>query len=400
LACLALVCTVMSLFAYVNPMKIGFYYFVWVIITVKDSEYMNRALELAAQTLGRTSPNPVVGAVVVNNGEIVGEGYHHQAGTPHAEVHALRAAGPRARGATVYVTLEPCSHHGRTPPCANALTEAGIKRAVIATPDPNPLVAGQGLRILEEAGIETTVGVLRAEAVRLNQFFFKYIKTRHPYVTIKSAMTLDGKIACASGDSRWVSGEESRQLVHQMRNVYDAIMVGIGTVLKDDPLLNTRLENQTSRDPVRVIIDSKLELPLNSQIAKTSSRQKTLVFCNTENEADKKELLKQTGIEVIELSNAGDILPLSEVLDELGRRELCSLLVEGGAEINASLIENGLADKIHLFIAPKIVGGRSAPTPVGGNGALLMKDAVHLYDLETAPCGQDILLTGYFNNGW
>lgn len=361
---------------------------------------MNKALELAAVAMGRTSPNPVVGAVVVNQGEIVGEGYHHQAGTPHAEVHALQAAGSMARGATIYVTLEPCSHYGRTPPCANALVKAGIKRAVIATRDPNPLVAGQGVKILEEAGIETRIGVLEAQAVQLNQFFFKYIKTRRPYVTIKTAMTLDGKIATASGDSRWVSGEESRQMVHKMRNIYDAIMVGIGTVLTDDPLLNTRLGSQASRDPVRVVIDSKLELPLDSQIAKTSSRQKTLVFCNASAEALKMEQLQQTGAEVIVLPSDGGNLPLSMVLDELGRRELCSLLVEGGAEINASLIDERLADKIHLFIAPKIIGGRNAPAPIGGVGVQLMKDAILLKSMETSHCGRDIFLTGYFNNGW
>lgn len=361
---------------------------------------MNRALELAVLALGRTSPNPVVGAVVVNNGKIVGEGYHQQAGTPHAEVHALRAAGPMARGAAIYVTLEPCSHYGRTPPCANALVEAGIKRAVIATRDPNPLVAGRGVQILEKAGIETRVGVLEKEAVRINQFFFKYIKTKRPYVTIKTAMTLDGKIATASGDSRWVSGEESRQMVHQMRNSYDAIMVGIGTVLKDDPLLNTRLGNEAGQDPVRVIIDSKLEIPLDSQIVATAVRQKTLVFCSNRSDEARRETLQEAGVEIITLPVGSETLPLSEVLDELGRREIISLLVEGGAEINASLIDKGLADKIHLFIAPKIVGGRNAPSPIGGTGVPMMKDAVWLNSLETAHCGQDTLLTGYFNNGW
>lgn len=361
---------------------------------------MKRALELAELALGRTSPNPVVGAVVVNNGEIVGEGYHHRAGTPHAEVHALRAAGSLSRGSTIFVTLEPCSHHGRTPPCANALIDAGVKRVVIATEDPNPLVAGRGVSLLEEAGIETRVGVLQEEAVHLNQFFFKYIKSGRPYVTIKSAMTLDGKIATAGGDSRWVSGEESRRLVHQMRNVYDAIMVGIGTVLKDDPLLNTRLDDAIGRDPVRVIIDSMLQLPLNSQIFKTARQQKTLLFCSDQAKADQMARLEQVGIEVITLPGTEEILPLDEILVELGKRELCSVLVEGGAEINASLIENGLADRIHLFIAPKIVGGRGAPTPVGGLGAELMKDAIPIKLMETAYCGQDILLTGYFNNGW
>lgn len=361
---------------------------------------MKRALDLAAMALGRTSPNPVVGAVVVKDGEIVGEGYHQRAGTPHAEVHALRQAGAEARGATIYVTLEPCSHHGRTPPCANALIEAGIRRAVVATVDPNPLVAGRGLAILEEAGIETTVGVLQEQAIRLNQFFFKYIKTRRPYVTIKSAMTLDGKIATASGDSRWVSGEESRRVVHQMRNTYDAIMVGIGTVLKDDPLLNTRLDSVDSRDPVRVIVDSKLDLPLESQIVRTSPGQNTLVFCSSHAEAARIEQLEQAGIEVIALPTENELLPLEQLLDELGRRELCSLLVEGGAEINANLIENGLADKIYLFIAPKIVGGRAAPSPVGGIGAGLMRDAIPVMSLETTVSGQDLLLTGYFNNGW
>ncbi len=361
---------------------------------------MNRALELAALALGRTSPNPVVGAVVVRNGEIVGEGYHHQAGTPHAEVHALRAAGSLAQGATIYVTLEPCSHHGRTPPCANTLIEAGIKRVVVATLDPNPIVAGKGLAILKEAGIATTLGVLQEQAVHLNQFFFKYIKTGRPYVTVKSAMTLDGKIATASGDSRWVSGEESRQLVHRMRNTYDAIMVGIGTVLKDDPLLNTRLDDEHGRDPVRVIIDSRLELPMESQIMRTSQQQQTLLFCCSQVETDRISRLEQAGIKVIQLPTTEETLPLAEVLDELGRREICSVLVEGGAEINASLLENDLVDKIHLFIAPKIVGGRTSPSPVGGLGVELMKNAIPVRSLKTDFYGQDILLTGYLNDGW
>lgn len=357
---------------------------------------MRRALELAAQARGRTNPNPMVGAVIVKDGQVVGEGYHHRAGTPHAEVHALKAAGDRSRGAILYVTLEPCSHFGQTPPCADAIIQAGIKRAVIATTDPNPQVAGNGIGKLKEAGIEVELGVLEHESRQLNEVFCKYIKTRIPYMALKTAMTLDGKIASFSGDSRWVTGEAARRYVHQLRNTYDAIMAGIGTVLKDDPLLNTRLEGADIRDPVRVIIDGRLNLPFDSQIARTAHKQETLVFCSAAADSVNRRQLEDMQVEIITLDCDPDLIPLQEVLERLGDRGLCSVLVEGGGEINAYLLEHDLIDKVYWFIAPKMIGGRQAPTPIGGQGIELMKDARQLKSIQIQPYAPDLLLTGYF----
>ncbi len=361
-----------------------------------DQFYMQRALELAIQAQGRTNPNPMVGAVIVKNNQIIGEGYHHQAGTPHAEVHALQAAGDQAAGATLYVTLEPCSHFGKTPPCADAVIKAGIKRVVIATSDPNPQVAGQGIVRLREAGIEVELGVLEEPAIRLNEVFFKYIQTGLPFVALKTAMTLDGKIAAQSGDSRWITGEDARHYVHELRNIYDAIMVGIGTVLKDDPLLNTRLDREDTRDPLRVIIDSNLDLPLDSKIATTSQEQCTLIFCSSNVDNQKRQQLEALGAEIISLDIKDEIIPLEQVLVILGQMNICSLLVEGGGEINAYLLQNQLLDKVYWFIAPKIIGGRQAPSPIGGQGVEFMRDARELKSLEIQKFARDLLLTGYF----
>jgi len=361
----------------------------------EDEKYMQRALDLAVRAQGRTSPNPMVGAVVVKDNQVVGEGYHQKAGTPHAEVHALEEAGEAARGATLYVNLEPCSHYGRTPPCADAIVRAGIKKVVVAGLDPNPRVSGRGLKILQDAGIETYTGVLEQEAHKLNQAFFKYIQTGTPLVSLKVAMTLDGKIATSIGDSRWISGEASRQYVHQLRNVYDAIMVGIGTVLKDDPMLNTRLEEQDCRNPVRIIIDTNLDLPQSSNIVKTATRQKTIVFCGQQADYSRQEFLGEAGLTIIQLPTDEEKLPLEEVLRVLGEMEIMTLLVEGGGEINGYLIEKDLIDKVYWFIAPKIVGGREAPTPVGGRGIQQLKDALLLKSMEIQRFDEDILITGY-----
>ncbi len=361
----------------------------------EDEKYMQRALDLAARAQGRTSPNPMVGAVVVKDNQMVGEGYHMKAGTPHAEVHALQAAGEAAQGATLYVNLEPCSHYGRTPPCADAIVQAGVKRVVVAGLDPNPRVSGRGLRILQDAGIEILTGVLEQEARKLNLAFLKYIQTKTPLVSLKVAMTLDGKIATSTGDSRWISGEASRKYVHQLRNIYDAIMVGIGTVLKDNPMLNTRLEEEDIRDPVRVIIDSKLDLPRSSNIVETARQQKTIVFCDQQADDTRQEFLEDAGCMVIRLAGENDKLPLEEVLRVLGEMGIMSLLVEGGGEINGYLIERGLIDKVYWFIAPKIIGGREAPTPVGGRGIQYLKDALPLKSMEIQRFNEDIMITGY-----
>jgi len=361
-----------------------------------DEQYMQRAIELASKAKGKTSPNPLVGAVIVKDGKIIGEGYHQKAGTPHAEIHALHMAEDNAAGATLYVTLEPCCHYGKTPPCTEAIINARIKNVVMAVLDPNPKVAGGGLKILQEAGIHTEVGVLEEEAVRMNEVFLKYMKTGMPFTAVKTAMTLDGKIAAYSGDSRWITGEDSRKYVHQLRNTYDAILVGIGTVLADDPQLNTRLEIEDSRNPVRIIIDGNLELPIDSKIARSSKIQPTIVFTGMKVDQEKVEALGSLGLEIIRLATRDGIIPLVNVMRELADREIISVLVEGGSEINASLIKDGLLDKAYWFIAPKIIGGRKAPSPVGGEGCELMKDAWGLKIDEVMMFENDLLITGYF----
>lgn len=360
-----------------------------------DEMFMKRALELAARATGRTSPNPLVGAVVVKGEVIVGEGYHHQAGTPHAEVHALAQAGQSAQGATLYVTLEPCNHQGLTPPCTRAVIAAGIKRCVVAMEDPNPLVSGRGLTTLAEAGIAIETGLLQAEAEKQNEVFLKYITSGLPFVTLKTAMTLDGKIASKSGDSRWITSEAARQRVHEMRDQADAIMVGIGTVLADDPRLNTRLSDRQGRDPVRLIIDGRLELPLHSQIVASSIKQQTLVFTAASADRSKARQLEQSGLEVITVDGAADDLNLEQVLQTAAHRKLSSVLVEGGGGINASLLKYGLVDKICWFIAPKIIGGSTAPSPVEGVGWETMAQALKVEDMQVNCIGPDIMISGY-----
>lgn len=360
-----------------------------------DEQYMKRALEIASLARGRTSPNPMVGAVIVKNGQIVGEGYHRQAGTPHAEVHAIADAGQQAAGADLYVSLEPCCHYGKTPPCTEAIISAGIKRVVAAVTDPNPKVAGQGLRILQEAGIETKVGVLEREALRLNEVFIKYITAGMPFVSVKTAMTLDGKIASHSRDSRWVTGESAREYVHQLRNYYDAILVGIGTVLADDPRLNTRLQGIPSRDPVRVIIDSTLQIPRESTIVQTSHEQRTLLFCSPDCPQDRRVQLESAGIEIYSTPCQNGQVSLQHVMQQLAEEHICSVLVEGGAEINASLLKEQLVDKVYWFIAPKLIGGRQALSPIGGTGLDKMSEAWVLTSYDICRFEQDLLITGY-----
>lgn len=360
-----------------------------------DRYYMERALQLAAMACGRTSPNPVVGAVIVHNNHIIGEGYHRKAGTPHAEVHALNAAGNMARGASMYVSLEPCSHHGRTPPCAEAIVASGISRVVVACLDPNPKVSGQGISILRDAGIEVEVGLLQEEARQLNEVFFKYIQTGLPFVTMKTAMTLDGKIATGSGDSRWITGDNSRRFVHELRNVYDGIMVGLGTVLADNPRLNTRLDDSDRRDPVRIIIDGGLQIPFTSQIVNSAHEQRTIIFTGTTDNEDKIRRLNEYGMEIIKLPGQAEHISLKAMLSKLADMEICSILLEGGGNLNAQMLQQGLVDKVHWFIAPKIVGGESAPGPVGGTGCSRMAEALEVKISEVQYFDRDILFTGY-----
>jgi diaminohydroxyphosphoribosylaminopyrimidine deaminase/5-amino-6-(5-phosphoribosylamino)uracil reductase len=360
-----------------------------------DQEFMRRALELAALGRGKTSPNPLVGAVVVKDGVIVGEGYHKKAGTPHAEVIALQEAGARAKGADLYVNLEPCCHYGRTPPCTKAIIEAGVKRVVVACEDPNLLVAGKGIEILRQAGIAVEVGVLEEEARRLNEVFFKFITTRRPFVTLKVAMSLDGKIATFAGDSKWITGEQARCYAHQMRAEHDAVMVGIGTVLTDDPLLTVRLPGE-SKQPWRLIVDSRLRIPLESRIALTSGKFPTIVATvQHQGSREKKKLLEERGIEVWELPADRGRVDLNALLEELGRKEITSVLLEGGATLNASALEAGVVDKFVIFVAPKIIGGSRAPGPIGGLGVERIEDAWLVSNLEFSRVGEDLMITCY-----
>lgn len=364
----------------------------------QDRQYMQRALQLAARAVGRTSPNPVVGAVIVHHGQVVGQGYHHKAGTPHAEVHALQQAGHDARGATVYVTLEPCSHYGKTPPCASALVQAGVERVVVAVVDPNPRVAGQGIAILRQAGIQVEVGLMEAEARQMNEAFFHVMQTGLSWVALKTAMTLDGKIATVTGDSRWITSPPARHYVHRLRDRYDGVVVGIGTVLADNPLLNTRLPEGKGRDPVRIIVDGSLALPVTSQIVQTSHQQRTLVFASLAADAEREEALIRKGVEVVRLDGDARRLNLKQMMEYLVRQGLNSLLVEGGAGLNASLVEQRLVHKVYWFVAPKMIGGDKAPGPVGGTGIAQMAEALMLKDSRIEQVGPDFLITAY--TGW
>lgn len=355
---------------------------------------MEHALQLARQGLGRTSPNPCVGAVVVKEGRVVGEGYHACAGAPHAEIQALRRAGPAARGATLYVTLEPCVHYGRTPPCAPEVVRAGIKRAVIAMLDPNPVVKGKGVALLEASGIEVKVGVREEEAARLNEFFQKYITSGTPFVALKMAMTLDGKTATSCGASRWITGKEARTYVHELRNQYDAVLVGVGTVIADNPLLTTRLP-QGGRNAKRIVLDSTLRLPLEAKILEPNPPAPALVVTTPRAPLAKRETLLQKGAEVVVVGEKGGRVNLEELLKLLGDREVTSLLVEGGPTVNAAFLEAGLIDKVFIFIAPKILGGREAPGVVGGEGKKDLAEAWKLHRLEVKFHGEDLLVEGY-----
>ncbi len=361
----------------------------------QDHAFIARALELAALAKGKTSPNPMVGAVVVSDGTVLGEGYHHKAGMPHAEILALRQAGLRARGATLYVSLEPCCHFGRTPPCTEAIIRAAIKRVVAATPDPNPLMAGNGLQALQQAGLEVRSGVLDAEARRLNEAFFKYIVARQPFVTLKAGMSLDGKIATRSGDSKWITGPESRNLAQHVRAENDAVLVGIGTVLADDPLLTVRLPG-AEKKPLRVVADSSLRIPLESQLVQTA-RDYPAAVAVVEGQCPpgKKEMLMERGVEVWELPGVDGLVDIQALLREMGRRELVSLLLEGGSLLNANFLKARAVDKFIFFVAPGIIGGNSAPGPFGGAGAATLAEALQLTALECQKIGADLMITGY-----
>lgn len=348
---------------------------------------MARALELAARGRGWTSPNPMVGCVVARNGEVLGEGFHEQAGGPHAEVNALVAAGD-VRGATVYVTLEPCCHNGRTPPCVDLLLEKRPARVVAAMVDPNPLVSGKGIAALRSAGIPVEVGLLEDEARRLNEFFIKYVTTGAPFVIAKCAMSLDGKIATRTGESRWVTGEASRRMVHELRGAVDAIMVGSRTVMLDDPSLTTRLPDRPGRDPVRIILDAGEYLDNNRRVFHLDSPAPTWIAAPEGREFAGAD-------QVIHAPSRDGRIDLAALMRELGRREITSVLIEGGGTTLASAFEARVVDKVTFFVAPKIIGGRDAITAVEGEGVESMDEVIHLEHMKATPVGEDILIEAY-----
>lgn len=353
--------------------------------------YMDLAIKNAQAMKGQTDPNPLVGSVIVTENRIVGVGAHLKTGEPHAEIHAIRMAGENARGGTIYVTLEPCSHHGRTGPCAVAIVEAGIKKVIIATLDPNPVVSGNGVKILEEAGIEVIVGVLEETSKKMNEVFNKFIVKNTPFVTLKAGITLDGKIATHSSNSKWITSEEARHDVHQLRNEHMAILVGVNTVIADNPELTTRIAN--GRNPVRIILDSTLKIPLDRKVI-TDKLADTWIFTSENFDIEKKSLLESMSISVFPTSGSKQVNP-KEVMRILGEKGISSLLIEGGGTINAAFLENKLIDKAIIYIAPKLIGGQQAPTFLEGSGIDKMADAVDLLDADIIKIGKDFKFVGY-----
>ncbi len=359
-----------------------------------DEKYMRMALRLAEKAGGRTSPNPMVGAVVVKDGKIISRGWHRKAGEPHAEAIALKKAGAAAEGATLYVTLEPCSHTGkRTPPCSPLVIQSGITRVVVAMTDPNPKVSRGGVKALSAAGIDVITGVVEAEARKLNEAYIKHITTGKPFVTLKIAQTLDGKIATARGESKWITGEKAREEAHKLRDINDAILVGINTVLKDNPSLTTRIPG--GRDPIRVIVDSSLRIPLNAKVLTQKSSAKTIVATLASATKGKMIKLQKAGVEVLTVKAVAGRVDLRDLMRKLGKMDIMSVLIEGGAEINFSALKSGIVDKAVLFIAPMLMTGKDALCSIGGSSPVKLSQALRLCDVTTRFVGQDLMVEGY-----
>ena len=376
---------------------------------------MQRAIALAKKGAGFVNPNPMVGCVVVKDNEIITEGYHEYYGGFHAERNALTNCNSDCNGAILYVTLEPCCHYGKTPPCTEIIIEKGIKKVVVGLLDPNPLVAGKGIKILEDAGIEVVTGVEVDKIKELNKVFLKYIKTKRPYVLLKTAMTLDGKIASYTGDSKWITNEKSRQLVHKLRFEMMGIVAGIGTVKADDPMLNCRIEGQQTTDnrqqslttkihqPIRIIVDTKASISLDSNIVKTANEYRTILAVSNQLSAiscqqsangqqSKVEMLKSLNVEILYCEEKDSHVDINDLMIKLGQKGIDSLLLEGGATLNAAFLQAGCVDEVYAFIAPKIIGGEHSKSPVGGQGIELMKDAIMLKDIKIETFDNDILI--------
>lgn len=363
-------------------------------MNIQDKQYMLRAIELAAKGGGWTNPNPNVGAVIVKDGRIIGEGYHERCGQLHAERNAFANLTEDASGATIYVTLEPCCHYGKTPPCTEAIIEHNIARVVIGSRDPNPLVAGKGAKLLREKGIVVEEDFMREECDKLNAIFFHHITTGKPYVAMKYAMTLDGKIATRTGASKWITGDKAREHVHTKRSRYAAILAGIGTVLADDPMLNARIDN--AHQPVRVIVDTSLRIPMDSNIVKSAGEYKTIVACKSleqsNKQIEKKNQLEELGITVVELPLVDGHVSLKSLMEYLASQGLDSVYIEGGGQIHESALKEGIVNHVYAYVAPKIFGGSEAKTPVEGVGVSVPDECAKLILADTSVLGEDILL--------
>lgn len=359
---------------------------------ISPEKIMGRALALARRGVGKTSPNPAVGCVIVRDGVVVGEGWHRRAGTPHAEVHALRQAGELSRGADVYVTLEPCSHFGKTPPCADALVDAGVRRVFVGMVDPNPKVSGRGIERLRSAGIEVVTGIWESECRRLNEPFLKHVTTGLPFVILKSAMTMDGKTATVTGDSRWISNEKSRHYVHRLRAMVDAIMVGVGTVLADDPQLTARIPG--GKDPQRVVVDSSLRISPDARMLRQESSAATII-ATVSDDRHRVEQLESIGAEVLRCRGNQGRVDLRDLLARLGARGVQSILLEGGSELAGEALRAGLIDKCVLFYAPKFLGGADGFGLFGGPSAERMNGCLRLKDVTVRRFGDDVMIEAY-----
>lgn len=361
-----------------------------------DEQYMAMALSLAKKGAGFTNPNPMVGAVIVKNGKIIGEGYHKKYGGPHAEVNAFADAderGENTKGATIYVTLEPCFHYGKTPPCVDLVLKKEVSRVVIGTLDSNPLVAGQSVTKMEKAGIEVVSGVLKEECLKLNEIFFQYVTTKKPFILLKSALSLDGKMATVTGESQWISCEESRREVHELRGVYASIMVGIGTVLADNPSLTCRLEGKKS--PIRIIVDSSLQTPIDANVLKNQDIAKTIIATTSKAKEEKKRQIEAMGVEVLVFDEKDGHVDLNQLQEAISERKIDSVLLEGGADLAFGAVKAGIVDKVRYYIAPMMLGGQQSKAALGGEGFEHLSDAFLLENVTTRQIGQDICVEGY-----
>src|SRR3989338_58788 len=358
-----------------------------------DVKFMREALNLARSAEGRTTPDPMVGAVLVKGGRIISMGYHGEVATPHAEAWAIQKAGEETNGSTLYINLEPCSHYGNNPPCANLIVRAGIREVVCAMKDPNPLVNGRGFAILKKAGVRVRPGLLEEEARQLNEVFIKFITKKIPFILMKSAITLDGKIATRTGASRWVAGGASRRFAHHLRNIYDSILVGVGTVLIDNPRLNVRLVKKV-KDPIRLVLDAAARTPLSARVLSRGIR--TIIVVGPKAPKGRVEALKKRGAEILAVPAPGGLIDLKRLAKELVKLSITSVMVEGGGAVNASFLEAGLVDKAIFVIAPKIFGGKDAKTCVEGEGVAKPSEAIWLKQPHVERLEEDILVSGYF----